>query len=68
MCKHVWLEGAAGGKNAMKVFFDKELHVRVLLTEGPKKELSEAVRQSGQSLATWMRAKALREAARWSDR
>lgn len=46
----------------------KELQVRVLLTEGQKRELSEAARQGGQGLATWMRAAALREAARLRDR
>lgn len=42
----------------------KELQVRVLLTEGQKQELADAAKQSGQGLATWMRATALREAAR----
>jgi uncharacterized protein (DUF1778 family) len=46
----------------------KELHVRVLLTEAQKRELSEAAKQTGQGLATWMRATALREAARLRDR
>jgi hypothetical protein len=42
----------------------KELQVRVLLTEGQKRELMDAARQSGQGLATWLRATGLREAAR----
>lgn len=46
----------------------KELQVRVLLTDAQKRELSDAAKQSGQGLATWLRATALREAARLRDR
>jgi len=46
----------------------KELQVRVRLTEAQKRELSEAAEQTGQGLATWMRATALREASRRRDR
>ena len=46
----------------------KELQVRVMLTEGQKRELSEAARRSGQGLATWLRATGLREASRLRDR
>jgi hypothetical protein len=42
----------------------KEQQVRVLLTASQKLELSEAAKQSGQGLATWLRAAGLREAAR----
>ena len=46
----------------------KELQVRVLLTQAQKQELSEAAKRSGQGLATWLRATALREASRLRDR
>ncbi len=42
----------------------KELQVRVLLTESQKHELTEAAKRTGQGLATWIRASALREAGR----
>jgi len=46
----------------------KELQVRVLLTDDQKRELSEAAKQTGQGLATWLRAAGLREAARQRGR
>lgn len=46
----------------------KETQVRVLLTEDQKRELAEAAKQSGQGLATWLRATGLREAARQRNR
>lgn len=46
----------------------KELQVRVLLTEDQKRELADAAKQSGQGLATWLRAIGLREASRLRSR
>lgn len=46
----------------------KELPVRVLLTGEQKRELAGAAKQSGQGLATWLRATGLREAARQRSR
>lgn len=41
--------------------------MRVLLTEAQKHALSVAAKRSGQGLATWLRATALRETARLRD-
>jgi hypothetical protein len=42
----------------------KELQIRVLVTAAQKRLLTLAARDSGQGLATWLRATGLREAAK----
>jgi hypothetical protein len=46
----------------------KEEQVRVLVTPAQKRRLREAAAQSGQGLATWLRAVGLREASMVLDR
>lgn len=46
----------------------KEEQVRVLVTPAQKRRLLEAAVQSGQGVATWLRAAGLREAARLLER
>ena len=45
----------------------KEEQIRVLVTPAQKSRLQEAAAESGQGLATWLRAVGLREAARVLD-
>ena len=45
----------------------KELQIRVLVTAAQKRLLVLAARDSGQGVATWLRAAGLREAARFVD-
>lgn len=46
----------------------KEKQIRVLVTPAQKQRLQAAANESGQGLATWLRAAGLREAARVLDK